>query len=167
VCSSSAIALGGGRFADKSALRWPVECKYDCVEGLIDGMSVDWYSQACGSRRRCDLTLGLGRLIREGFFFTFGILFLSTLVYAQNDGARLFKSKCSACHGTDGSGDTDVGKAMGVPDLHSADVQKLQDTELTEIIRDGKGTQMPAFKDKLTDDQIKQLVSYIRELNKK
>ena len=56
---------------------------------------------------------------------------------------------------------------MGVPDLHSAEVQKLTDSELTGIIRDGKGSQMPAFKDKVTDDQIKRLVSYIREFNKR
>ena len=51
--------------------------------------------------------------------------------------------------------------------MHSAEVQKLSDAELTGIIKDGKGAQMPAFKDKLTDDQIKQLVSYIREFNKR
>lgn len=113
------------------------------------------------------MNLGLGRLIRVRFFLVAGISVLSTLLYAQNDGTRLFKSKCSACHGTDGSGDTEVGRAMGVPDLHSAEVQKLTDSELTGIIRDGKGSQMPAFKDKVTDDQIKRLVSYIREFNKR
>jgi cytochrome c6 len=119
---------------------------------------------ASGSHRRCDLKVALDQLLRKGFLLTAGILVLNIMLHGQNDGAAaMFKSKCSACHGTDGSGDTEVGKAMGVPDLHSADVQKLSDAELTDIIKDGKGTQMPAFKDKLTDDQIKQLVSYIRE----
>jgi cytochrome c6 len=113
------------------------------------------------------LNSALKKLVRKGFLLTAGMFVLSTMFYGQSNGAAIFKSKCSACHGTDGSGDTEVGRAMAVPDLHSAEVQKLSDAELTGIIKDGKGAQMPAFKDKLTDDQIKQLVSYIREFNKR
>jgi cytochrome c6 len=87
-------------------------------------------------------------------------------VRAQNDGAGLFKAKCAACHGADGSGNTSVGKSMKIRDLHSADVQKQTDAQLTDIITAGKGA-MPAYKGKLTDDQIKQLVGYVRELAKK
>ena len=92
------------------------------------------------------MKVALDQLLRKGFLLTAGILVLNIMLHGQNDGAAaIFKSKCSACHGTDGSGDTEVGKAMGVPDLHSADVQKLSDAELTGIIKDGKGTQMPSF----------------------
>jgi cytochrome c6 len=83
------------------------------------------------------------------------------------DAASLYKTKCAACHGPDGSGGTATGKAMGVPDLRSDEVQKQTDAELTEIINSGKGKKMPAYKGKLTDDQIKQLVAYIRDLAKK
>lgn len=55
---------------------------------------------------------------------------------------------------------------MKVRDLGSDDVQKQTDAQLTEITANGKG-KMPAFKGKLTDDQIKQLVGYIRSLKKK
>ncbi len=85
---------------------------------------------------------------------------------AQNDVASLYKSKCAACHGADGSGDTSVGKSLKIRDLHSADVQKQTDAQLTEIISAGKSP-MPGYKDKLTADQIKQLVAYIRALGKK
>jgi mono/diheme cytochrome c family protein len=112
------------------------------------------------------LKLALDQLVRRGFLLIAGIVVLNTLLYGQNDRAMIFKSKCSVCHGTDGTGNTDAGMAMGVPDLHSEDVQKLSDAELTGIITNGKGVQMPAFKGKLTDDQIKQLVSYIREFKK-
>lgn len=87
-------------------------------------------------------------------------------VRAQNDGASLFKAKCAACHGADGSGNTTVGKSMKIRDFHSADVQKQTDAQLTDMIATGKGA-MPAYKGKLTDDQIKQIVGYIRELAKK
>jgi len=50
--------------------------------------------------------------------------------------------------------------------LGSADVQKMSDKELTATISDGKGA-MPSYKDRLSGAQIKDLVSYIRELGKK
>jgi cytochrome c6 len=86
---------------------------------------------------------------------------------AADDPAALFKAKCAACHGPDGSGGTPTGKAMGTPDLRSDDVQKQTDAQLIESTTNGKGKKMPAYKGKLTDDQIKQLVGYIRELGKK
>ena len=85
---------------------------------------------------------------------------------AQDDAAGLFKSKCAACHGADGTGNTPVGKSMKIRDFHSPDVQKQSDADLTQIITAGKGA-MPSYKGKLTDAQIKQLVGYIRSLAKK
>ena len=83
-----------------------------------------------------------------------------------DDGAATFKSKCTACHGADGSGNTAVGKSLKIPDLSSADVQKQTDEQLTGVITNGKGA-MPAYKDKMTADQIKELVAFIRQLAKK
>jgi cytochrome c6 len=98
--------------------------------------------------------------------FAFCLLVCSAPLWAQGDGATLFKSKCAVCHGADGSGNTAVGKSMHIRDLASADAQKQTDAELTAIIVDGKGG-MPSYKDKLTGDQIKELVGFIRELAKK
>ena len=90
-------------------------------------------------------------------------LFHTSTAMAQED---LYKSKCAACHGADGSGNTAVGKSMKIRDFHSPDVQKQTDAQLTEIITAGKGA-MPSYKGKLTDDQIKQMVAHIRDLGKK
>jgi len=84
------------------------------------------------------------------------------------DGPTLFKTKCAACHGPDGSGNTTMGKSLGAKDLASAEVQKQSDAQLTDSITNGMlGGKMPAYKGKLTDDQIKSLVGYIRTLAKK
>lgn len=91
---------------------------------------------------------------------------ISCSAIAQEDAAGLFKSKCAACHGADGSGNTAVGKSIKIRDFHSPDVQTQTDAQLTEMISAGKGA-MPSYKGKLTDEQIKQLVGYIRELGKK
>ena len=52
---------------------------------------------------------------------------------------------------------------MNVPDLRSDTVQKLPDTELAQVISNGKGG-MPSFKNSLTADQIHALVTHIRTL---
>jgi mono/diheme cytochrome c family protein len=93
------------------------------------------------------------------------VMSASTLVFADS-GAELYKSRgCSACHGKDGAGQTTMGKNMGVRDLGSADVQKQSDEELVTIITKGKG-RMPAQERKLSRDQIRELVKYIRMLKK-
>ena len=54
-----------------------------------------------------------------------------------------------------------MGQALKIPDLHSEDVQKLSDAELTQIITKGKN-KMPAYETKLSKEQISQLVGFVR-----
>ena len=82
------------------------------------------------------------------------------------DGAAVYKAKCGACHGADGSGQTPVGKNMKMRDLRSPEVQKQTDIELTKVISGGKG-KMPAFGQKLTTAEIGSIIAYIRTLNSK
>jgi cytochrome c6 len=82
------------------------------------------------------------------------------------DAAGDYKAKCAMCHGPDGTGSTATGKALKVRDLAAPDVQSQTDSQLADIITNGKN-KMPAYKGKLTDDQIKGLVAYIRGLAKK
>jgi mono/diheme cytochrome c family protein len=83
--------------------------------------------------------------------------------YAQGDAAALYKSKCQACHGPDGKGDTAAGKKLGTRSFSSPEVTKTSDQELFEITKKGK-EKMPAYDKKLTDDQLKSLIKYIRTL---
>ena len=91
-------------------------------------------------------------------------LAFSTYSFADG-GGDLFKSKCSACHGPNGAGDTTMGKNLKLRDLGSADVQKQTDDELATIITAGKG-KMPKYGEKLSKDQIGELVKFIRTLKK-
>src|ERR1700685_1746561 len=95
-----------------------------------------------------------------------GLSLFSTTLRAQDDAPSLFKTKCAGCHGGDGSGSTSVGKSLKLRDLGSADVQKQTDAELSAIITNGKSP-MPAYKGKITDAQIQDLVTYVRGLAKK
>ena len=95
------------------------------------------------------------------------VLILSFMLKAgpAPDGADLFKQKCSMCHGVDGKGFS----ALKTPDFTDPKVQaSLTDKEILDTIKNGKkGTAMPAFADKLSDDQIQSLLTYIRSLKKK
>lgn len=84
----------------------------------------------------------------------------------SQDREKLFKSKCVACHGPDGKGDTPTGKKLGARDLTSTEVQSQSDAQLIEIVAKGKG-KMPAYGKTLKDDEIKDLVAYVRGLAKK
>lgn len=77
--------------------------------------------------------------------------------------AGLYKSKCVMCHGADGKGATPMGPKIGVRDFKSPVVAKETDAEMFTLTKDGKN-KMPAYKGKLTDAQIKDLVKYIRTL---
>jgi cytochrome c6 len=81
-------------------------------------------------------------------------------------GAALFKAKCAMCHGADGKGDTPMGKNLKLKDFSSDDVQNVHDSEMKTLIENGKG-KMPAFKGKLTDKQIGDVIQFVRTLKKK
>ncbi len=80
------------------------------------------------------------------------------------DGATLFKQKCSVCHGPDGRGTTKMGQAMKVRDLTAL---KTGEAEIQKIVTDGKpGTKMQGYKDKLSEADIKALAGYVKGLQK-
>ena len=105
------------------------------------------------------------RIDIRAFTFATGlavVLTLSLSVHAQ-DASALFKSKCAACHGADGTGSA-MGKKMGAHDFTSADVQKMSDAELADIITNGK-SKMPKH-GSLSPEEVKGLVAYIRTFKK-
>lgn len=84
---------------------------------------------------------------------------------AQNGAEKLYRTKCAICHAADGSGNVPAGKSLQVRDFRSAEVQKLTDAQLFEIIAKGKKA-MPGYEKDLKEAQIKEMVAYIRELAK-
>ena len=95
---------------------------------------------------------------------TVAALFLSLSGPAgAQDASSLFKSKCAGCHGADGTGSA-MGKKMGAHDFTTADVQKMSDAELSDIITNGKN-KMPKYAS-LKPEEVKGLVEYIRAFKK-
>jgi mono/diheme cytochrome c family protein len=85
--------------------------------------------------------------------------------FAQTSGADTYKAKCASCHGGDGLAATPMAKAMKVKSFKDAEMVKAPDAQFIAATKDGKG-KMPAYTGKLTDAQIKDVISYIRTLQK-
>ena len=84
---------------------------------------------------------------------------------AGTPGSATFNSKCIVCHGTDGNGQTPLGKQLQAANLHSKQVQERTDAELRKIVHDGQAN-MPSFADQLSDEEIAQVVEYVRQFGK-
>ena len=85
-------------------------------------------------------------------------------------GMALFEKKCgTSCHGKDGKGKTKMGEKLKVKDFTDAATWKDQtDESLTKSIVDGiSDKKMPAFKDKLSADELKSLVAVLRTFQPK
>jgi mono/diheme cytochrome c family protein len=73
---------------------------------------------------------------------------------------QLFERNCAVCHGHDGEG-RQIG-TLNVPSLREGRAAADPDERLLAQIRDG-GNGMPPFKFSLTDEQIADLLRFVRE----
>ncbi|HZZ39883.1 MAG TPA: cytochrome c [Acidobacteriaceae bacterium] len=84
---------------------------------------------------------------------------------AQQPGEATYKAKCAMCHGADGTASTPVGKSMKLRSLRSPEDVKATDDMLFKQTREGVG-KMQGYAGKMTDAQIRDVVAYIRTLQK-
>jgi mono/diheme cytochrome c family protein len=87
-------------------------------------------------------------------------------VNAEQPAAGVYRTNCAPCHGATGEANTPAGKAFKVPSFSSDSVLKASDADLLAIAKNGKG-KMPAWHDRLSDDQLRSLVTFIHSLQKK
>jgi len=81
-------------------------------------------------------------------------------------GKTVYMEKCVKCHKENGTGgEIEVmGEKRKAANFTSEGLKKDPDTELIEAIENGITDEgMPAFKGKLTDEQIKSVVKFIRK----
>ena len=87
-------------------------------------------------------------------------------------GRDVHVKNCQRCHGPQGKGDGPAGKLLKTKPADWTNKQKmsgLSDDYLFKIISGGggsvgKSTLMPAFKGKLSDAQIRDVIAFIRSL---
>ena len=99
------------------------------------------------------------------------VVIVSAGVSVAADASATWAQNCASCHGKDGSGNTMMGKKLGVKDYHDAKVQAaFSDAEAERAIKEGVKTNgketMKPFGSKLSNADIKALVAYIRSFKK-
>jgi len=83
-------------------------------------------------------------------------------------GEELFAKNCAPCHGKDGKAQTPIARKLGVKDLTQS---KLTDAEIEKQIVDGRRDdhgkeKMPAFKGKFSDDEIKSIITVVKDFRR-
>jgi mono/diheme cytochrome c family protein len=74
-----------------------------------------------------------------------------------------FRLSCRKCHGDDGKGDPLRAALPSIPDFTNRQWQQnTSKAQLTASILEGKSTHMPAFRSKLGNAQVDELVAYVR-----
>lgn len=109
--------------------------------------------------------------MKSSLILTGSLIIASSLCALGADAKANWDTHCAQCHGKGGNADTKIGKQLNAKDLTDAKVQAgFTDAEATTAIHDGMKeegkTRMKAFGDKLSADEIKALVAYVRTLKK-
>jgi mono/diheme cytochrome c family protein len=95
---------------------------------------------------------------------TAAVILLATSIagtaFAQARGADAYNAKCARCHGADGLATTPVAKSMKIKSFKSPEMMKCSDAEIFDFTKKTYKIDGP------TDAQIKDIVAYIRKLQK-
>lgn len=73
--------------------------------------------------------------------------------------ASLFRQNCATCHGQEANGKEVDGKL--IPSLRYGEAATLTEEQIYQQIKEGK-LPMPAFKNQLSEKEIRQMVLFVR-----
>lgn len=91
--------------------------------------------------------------------------FASTFTAPPRPAPQLYRRYCVSCHGTDGKAKTSKGKFSHARDLTEAQWQTdVSDERIFNSIMNGRNVRgnMPAFSDKLREQEVNSLVTLVR-----
>jgi cbb3-type cytochrome c oxidase subunit III len=85
---------------------------------------------------------------------------------ALERGREVYTANCGRCHGADGQGHTRMAEMVEPPDMSDPAWQRGRSTSrMIASVTNGRG-QMPAFKKKLSKQDIAAAVAYVRTLRR-
>jgi mono/diheme cytochrome c family protein len=143
--------------------------------GGVDFWAPDWMMRELWGPGRMSKGM-MVRLLRHTTFMQYGVpkdydgakstVELGPAAIAA--GSELYAKQCASCHGNNGMGDGDAGRALSPsPALLAYMIRRpisVDEYLLWTISEGGKQfeTEMPAFKDKLAREEIWSIVAYMR-----
>lgn len=89
----------------------------------------------------------------------------SAMTGVGQEASEVYKTNCAPCHGATGDANTPAGKNFKAT-VFNRDPLKKSDAQLVAFTKAGKDN-MPSWADVLTNQQIKDVIAYIRTLSKK
>jgi mono/diheme cytochrome c family protein len=116
------------------------------------------------------------RLYVSALLMTLGALVLATALRVQaadpEEGKKVYMQFCASCHGQSGKGDGPAAAALNPKPRDHTDRQymsSLSDEQLFKVIKEGgasvgKSPLMPPWGPSIKDDQIKDVIAYVRTL---
>ena len=85
---------------------------------------------------------------------------------AAVNAATIYNRQCVSCHGRDGRGRTRKGRQTHARDMTNREWQDdISDERLFNSINNGRG-KMPAFRKKISENDIDALVAYVRRMRR-
>lgn len=83
----------------------------------------------------------------------------------RSEGEQLWRDNCARCHGIDGGGTVPKYRKYAGADLMDDNWDHGDDDGSIEtVIREGIFPTMPGFNEDLTDEQVRNIISYLREM---
>jgi copper transport protein len=142
--------------------------KYGALALLIGSVVIGWFAsdrKQSRARRLALLSAGLlAVLAAVGLFAHATLANMAVDTPAAALGKPLYEANCTVCHGATGHGDGPAAGSLPVaPYDLTVHVPQHDEAFLHAVIANGWGY-MPSFKDKLTQDQIYQVIAYARLL---
>jgi cytochrome c6 len=107
-------------------------------------------------------SLAMTKTIRSMAVLAATVCLAGSMGFAQA-GEAVYKANCQSCHGSTGTPNPGIAKAMGVKPSTDPEYKKVSEADMIAAVKNGKG-KMKAMSPKLTDDQIKESVVYFRSL---
>jgi cytochrome c553 len=109
--------------------------------------------------------------MKKIILLTTGLVLLSGTVAFAGDAKDAYEKDCAKCHGSDGKGDTKMGKKLGAKDYTDPKVQAALTDDAAfkatkEGLKDKEGKVLMKPAEGLSDDDIKALVAHMRTFKK-
>ncbi len=105
-----------------------------------------------------------------GAILTIAVLTCTTTLLAA-DGKALYEQHCAKCHGSDGKGDTKMGKKLGAKDYSSPKTWEGVKDDVAvkgvkEGVKDKEGKVVMKSTERVSDADAKAMIDYMKGLKK-